>query len=549
LVAYVMQEQGFERMEQLFEYFLVDPGMEPVVQTSRLRLAISSVQTFIQRCFLNLEAKVLPHSSIINSQHWQWMKRYRVWEANRKIYLFPENWLEPEFRDDKTYLFQSLEGALMQGDVSSDLVEDAFLTYLKTLDVLARLEMVTMYCEHGDDPAPGTLHVIGRTHNNPHNYFYRRYAQQMWTPWEPVTVEIAGDHVVAVVWRKRLHLFWVTFLEKAEKDQDAGDLIGAEDSVGTCVQKAFNADPKKSVDLQLNWSDYFQGQWTARASSGLSPLSSASLSVEQDFSPDKVFISVSYQGNKESGVKINLTGALQKGFLVIGRNSPPIAATPDDPMFYPYMANGHLLQIATEDSPDFGLAATQFFPEHDTSYDLGWQFIEPGPVGPDFGPSGGSLYSGSILGRSDYYSLLFPSDSPAIDNWPYISPFFYMDSSQTFFVEPTLTETTTPNFEGFGLSVGALAGILNDKQWEGVNFVSAMPVSRGSQLNLSDAINTSAKFKVQLQTDWITNPNTLIKFNGGLIGSSGLNLFSPQRKQFGPGQSLRLIMPGGFGQQ
>jgi hypothetical protein len=29
------------------------------------------------------------------------MKRYRIWEANRKIFLFPENWLEPEFRDDR----------------------------------------------------------------------------------------------------------------------------------------------------------------------------------------------------------------------------------------------------------------------------------------------------------------------------------------------------------------------------------------------------------------------------------------------------------------
>jgi hypothetical protein len=24
------------------------------------------------------------------------MKRYRVWEANRKVFLWPENWLEPD---------------------------------------------------------------------------------------------------------------------------------------------------------------------------------------------------------------------------------------------------------------------------------------------------------------------------------------------------------------------------------------------------------------------------------------------------------------------
>ncbi len=116
LVAFAMHRRGFARIEQLYEYFLIDPGMEPVVQTSRIRLAIASLQLFIQRCLLNLELEVPP--SMINSSQWEWMKRYRIWEANRKIFLFPENWLEPEFRDDKTHLFAELEGALLQGDVS-----------------------------------------------------------------------------------------------------------------------------------------------------------------------------------------------------------------------------------------------------------------------------------------------------------------------------------------------------------------------------------------------------------------------------------------------
>jgi ABC toxin N-terminal region len=31
---------------------------------------------------------------------WQWLRRYRIWEANRKDVLYPENWLEPERRED-----------------------------------------------------------------------------------------------------------------------------------------------------------------------------------------------------------------------------------------------------------------------------------------------------------------------------------------------------------------------------------------------------------------------------------------------------------------
>ena len=34
-----------------------------------------------------------------------WMKNFRVWEANRKIWLYPENWIEPELRDDKSPFF------------------------------------------------------------------------------------------------------------------------------------------------------------------------------------------------------------------------------------------------------------------------------------------------------------------------------------------------------------------------------------------------------------------------------------------------------------
>src|SRR5213594_1197827 len=29
---------------------------------------------------------------------WESRKNYRVWDANRKIFLYPENWIEPELR-------------------------------------------------------------------------------------------------------------------------------------------------------------------------------------------------------------------------------------------------------------------------------------------------------------------------------------------------------------------------------------------------------------------------------------------------------------------
>jgi hypothetical protein len=220
LSSYLIQLLGLENVEQLFEFFLVDSGMEPIVTTSRIRLAISSVQTFIQRCLLNLEPKVAP--SAIKSDEWQWLKRYRVSEANKKIFLWPENWMIPELRLDKTDLFQALESALLQGDVTNDLVEDALFTYLKGLQERARLDIVSTYLEEAlGDPGSNILHVIGRNHGRPQKYFYRRFAYGTWTAWEPVTVDIEGDHIAAVVWRDHLHLFWLTFAQLSQPPTSA----------------------------------------------------------------------------------------------------------------------------------------------------------------------------------------------------------------------------------------------------------------------------------------------------------------------------------------
>ena len=323
LVAYVLHNhpEKFESADQLYEYFLIDPGMEPVVRTSRIRLAISSVQLFIQRCLLNLEKNV--HPSAINSKHWQWMKRYRVWEANRKIFLFPENWLEPEFRDDKTHLFQELEGALLQGDVSNDLVEDALFNYVKKLEGLAHLEIVSMYCEEvAINPAANTLHVIGRTYTSPRKYFYRRYAQQMWTPWEPVTVEIESNHLVAAMWRDRLHLFWVTFMEKAAPPTEGATVIGENDSVGKIAGTVSKSKPLKGIDAQLSWSEYFQGQWGERRSGGFVVAKQPS---DADWKPDEVSIHVTrdFEDGEEAAIRIHLGGGIGGCFKLVGRHSAP----------------------------------------------------------------------------------------------------------------------------------------------------------------------------------------------------------------------------------
>jgi hypothetical protein len=429
LVAYILHRHGFDRMEQLFEYFLIDPGMEPIVQTSRIRLAISSVQLFIQRCLLNLEPKV--HPSVINSKHWEWMKRYRVWEANRKIFLFPENWLEPEFRDDKTHLFQELESALLQGDVSNDLVEDAFFNYLKQLKELAQLDIVAIYCEEKPDPALNTLHVIGRTSPTPHKYFYRRYANQMWTPWEPVTAEIDGDHIVAVVWRERLHLFWITFLPKPLQDSNGPTQVSEDASVGKIFNITVQATPQMEVQVQLNWSEYFQGQWTTCASSGFrDPIRVPGGAA---FNSRGVFVHVAKEYDERS-LKIELYNAINAYFKVVSKNNPP------ELKYYDYAIDEYLAYVRS-----IPYSTSRFEVNRLTgSGGLKVAFVYQITTEDGQAPTRAETVL-DIFRQGELFSILRCGHlfDPLInEHKALLSPFFYQSAEHLFFVEPTLTETT-----------------------------------------------------------------------------------------------------------
>ena len=258
LVSYLVLRSNAKNADELYEKLLVDVEMSPCMMTTRIKQAIGSVQLFIQRSLMNLEGAVALSSK--ESREWgQWRKQYRIWEANRKILLYPENWIEPELRDDKSAFFKELENELLQSEVTMDTAETAFVHYLEKLHDVARLEVVGMYHQQevSDDGTKieiDTLHVIGRTFSTPHIYYYRQQINSAnWTPWEKVDADIHGNHVIPVIWNRRLYLFWPIFTMK----QKEKPLTMPTD--GTPIEGG-----EKVLEVQLAWSEYKNGKWSAK---------------------------------------------------------------------------------------------------------------------------------------------------------------------------------------------------------------------------------------------------------------------------------------------
>ena len=286
--------------DSLYDYMLVDVEMGACMTTSRIRLALSSAQLFVQRCLMNLEApRVTVSDDPRVRQHWNewetWRKLYRVWDGNRKIFLYPENWLEPELRDDKTPFFTELENELLQNDVTKETAEKAFLNYLHKLDGVSKLEVMGIFVEEEDvglaaeppprqpgrtpswpPPPPGvafgattdgsdqtasikrSLHVVARTSGDPQEWFYRKltttggWSEGIWSPWEKIDADITGDHVLPVVWNHHLYLFWAQFERKAAK-ATAKELADKNPH-----------EPRHLWRIKFAWSEYKDGRWSPK---------------------------------------------------------------------------------------------------------------------------------------------------------------------------------------------------------------------------------------------------------------------------------------------
>jgi hypothetical protein len=278
---YLLAEHAnrFNDVFDLYEHFLIDPEVNPCFMTSRIKQAISSVQLFVQRINMGLEANVRFDPDEV--LEWEWRKNYRVWEANRKVFLYPENWIQPELRDDKTPFFRELENTLLQEPVNDESVEKACLQYLRQLDQVARLEIAGVYMDETED----VLHIFAHTKGDPPQFYYRQWVDKTYfTAWEKVNVKVDGRHVLPVVYNRRLMLIWMTFQEQAKTPSKA--------------QKENHIDPETYWHITLNWSEYRDGGWSGvRRSAGLSTKTDDKSSFENG-SPNKFYF-YTHQTNGE----------------------------------------------------------------------------------------------------------------------------------------------------------------------------------------------------------------------------------------------------------
>lgn len=245
LTDYMIRQSAgrFTSVADLYAYYLIDPEMEGCARTSWVVAAIGSVQTYVHRILLNLErdrrdAGAADHVSVspsrIPQDEWDWRRNYRVWEANRKVFLWPENYMQPSLRDNKTPQFVQLEQTLLQQDLNEQTVQDAYAAYLKGFEEVASLRIAGAYHEHSYSGARDVLHVFGCTAEDPPNYYYWTVENVVFSKLvsdrrisysarRKIDLSIPARDVSPFIYNNRLHLFWVEITTQPDNKVEDGE--------------------------------------------------------------------------------------------------------------------------------------------------------------------------------------------------------------------------------------------------------------------------------------------------------------------------------------
>jgi len=289
LVEYILQQSYFKNKgiydaDGLFDYFLIDVQMGSQLKITRMKEAISTVQLYVQRCLLGLERD--EEDSVVkisdtDRTKWLWMRKHNTWQAMRKAFLYPENWLDPSLRDNKTDLFADYESSMMQKHLSWDTFMQAIRKYVHDLSKIAHLDIQAYLRQLGGDNS-GIYHFFARTRSAPYEFYYREMnihteshaPWSKWSQWSRIEVDImpydtewdgttiphSGNYLIPLIRDDRLFLYIPQIMaQKVVTKKGKGSNKKLQEITDDDIKDAMTP---KNWEIRIAWTERIDSAWT-----------------------------------------------------------------------------------------------------------------------------------------------------------------------------------------------------------------------------------------------------------------------------------------------
>jgi hypothetical protein len=220
----------------LYEYKLLDVLVSQDVTTSPVASAIASLQQYINGALMGMEPgyEIRVMEEYLITQWREINSQYPIWAANQQLQYYPEVYIDPSLRLNKSTYFQQLENDLNQNKIHIDTTQEAVLSYLASFEEVANLTIINGYI-NTDDFKNGLYYFIGKSRAE-NAYYWRSvdmsqrtyknlsgtdpnrpkfdYPQPgAWSDWHKAALPISASAIERtirpVVFNNRLFVFWV----------------------------------------------------------------------------------------------------------------------------------------------------------------------------------------------------------------------------------------------------------------------------------------------------------------------------------------------------
>lgn len=252
-LALAKLRERFEDMtnyDKLYKYFLIDVQMDDKTVLSPVKEGVNALQLYLQRCRMRLERGI--REITIPECWWDWIMDYRMWESNRRMFVYPENYLLPSIRHSKTHLFQDVEDALQQSKITDGYIEQQYIKYLDDYFQLTQLKICGAYETVIDNL--NVLYVFAHTRKQPYTYYYcKRVSTLAWSEWKKVDTNIDSDTITPVFVFNRLHIFWTVLTERSKVRVETREKTTGNKEEGEQKEDKLEAGNQKAYDLQIKY--------------------------------------------------------------------------------------------------------------------------------------------------------------------------------------------------------------------------------------------------------------------------------------------------------
>ncbi len=272
--AFIRQQQDIDEEtplttpERVSEYLLIDVKIAGIDNTSPIAQAHTSLQWYLRRCRTGIEQS--PNMMVdytIPNTWWDRVMNYRVWEANRRVFLSPENFLAPEIRSRQSSEFKQLAHDLSKAHIAEENISQAFRNYLAQIIHLSQLQPCSVCSSPVNERGQITHYIVASTRTEPKEYYYRTVVEQTsgvsslhtndfsdwqrqakaslyqdlseWSFWQKITLSIQeaqllpgenptssnnfGLNLQAVYANDRMYLIWQRISRRTVRQYDANE--------------------------------------------------------------------------------------------------------------------------------------------------------------------------------------------------------------------------------------------------------------------------------------------------------------------------------------